>query len=144
MKKLSIQIENTLSEVNRLILMVEEFGEKNYLPPETIFDISLSLDELVTNIVSYGFKQGEKSKISIEIAITEDEVAIELIDNGIEFDPTKSVDPDITLPIEERKIGGLGIFFVKQKMDDILYERKNNQNVIKLIKKFNKNKKMEI
>lgn len=134
MKRLSLQIENVQSEVSRLLGSVEEFGEKNSLPPDIIFDINLSLDELITNIVSYGFKEGEKSKISIDMELNEDKIDIELIDYGIEFDPTQRTDPDISLPIEERKIGGLGIFFVKQKMDAIHYKRMNDRNVLRLTK----------
>ncbi|HPI36527.1 MAG TPA: ATP-binding protein [Ignavibacteriaceae bacterium] len=139
MEKLSIQIENKISEVNRLSLLIEEFGEKNSLPPDVVFDVSLSLDELVTNIVSYGFPDGEKSKIEVNITLNETEILVELIDYGIEFDPTKIPDPDVTLSIDERKIGGLGIFFVRQKMNEIKYARVNNRNVLTLKKKLIKN-----
>lgn len=139
MEKLSIQIENKISEVNRLSLLIEEFGEKNSLSPDVVFDVSLSLDELVTNIVSYGFPDGEKSKIEVNITLNETEILIELIDCGIEFDPTKIPDADVTLSIDERRIGGLGIFFVRKKMNEIKYARVNNRNVLTLKKKLIKN-----
>ncbi len=139
MEKLSIQIENKISEVNRLSLLIEEFGEKNSLPPDVVFDVSLSLDELVTNIVSYGFPDGEKSKIEVNITLNETEILVELIDYGIEFDPTKIPDADVTLSIDERRIGGLGIFFVRKKMNEIKYARVNNRNVLTLKKKLIKN-----
>ena len=63
-------------------------------------------------------------------------MVITFIDNGIPYDPLAKVDPDVTLSLEERDVGGLGIYLVKKTMDDILYEYKDGQNILRIKKKF--------
>jgi len=134
---LELKIINKLSELDRVAEFLEDFGERNGIPGTVIFEINLSIDELVTNTINYGFQDDNEHFISILPEKKGNIVSVELKDDGIEFNPFAKPDPDITLPLEEKPIGGLGIYFVKLKMDDWAYTRKDNLNIIQLKKSFN-------
>ena len=136
---MKIKLNNDLKELQRLAESVEQFGEENNLQMKDIFDVNLALDELITNIISYGYGDGSNESIDLEIIIDNDELKILIEDNAKEFDPFEKEDPIIDIPLEEKKVGGLGIFFVKQKMDKYSYKRENGKNKIELIKKIKSN-----
>ena len=76
--------------------------------------------------------------MTVRVEVTDNPLAVVItfIDNGIPYDPLAKVDPDVTLSLEERDVGGLGIYLVKKTMDDILYEYKDGQNILRIKKKF--------
>ncbi len=115
---------------------IEVLGANYNWPSEWIQNVNLALDELITNIVSYGFpKNTAKKDIKLTVTQLENEsVKIELIDEGVEFNPFKEAkEPDVEASVEERKIGGLGIFFVKNLIDETYYERRDGKNHITLV-----------
>ena len=114
--------------------MLKKFCAENGLPDKILFDLNLSLDELVTNIISYGFDDTEEHDINITIEKIDDGVEIKLVDDGAEFNPLNEHDPKIGAALEEMEVGGLGIYFVKNKMDEIHYERQLGKNILKLKK----------
>lgn len=97
--------------------------------------IEVALDEVLTNIALYAYKP-EIGNVDIDYGIDELSRLLTIIisDEGKEFDPLATKDPDITLSEKDRKIGGLGIFIVKQVMDEVTYERRNNKNILTLKK----------
>lgn len=97
--------------------------------------IEVALDEVLTNIALYAYKPGI-GNVDIDYGIDELPRLLTIIisDEGKEFDPLATKDPDITLSEKDRKIGGLGIFIVKQVMDEVTYERRNNKNILTLKK----------
>lgn len=113
---------------------LEKFSSEYKLPQKILFDINLSLDELVTNIISYGYDDDKDHDILISIAKEEDNIFITLEDEGIEFNPLNTEEPETETELEDREIGGLGIYFVKNKMDRISYERIGGRNILKLEK----------
>lgn len=133
----SITIVNSLKELTRLAEFVEIFGEQAELPLKIIFEMNLCLDELITNVVSYGYNDSESHSIHIILEKNKDVVAIEIIDDGIEFNPLMKDPPDTTLPLEERQLGGLGIHLVKSVMSDYTYAREGSNNRLKLFKRLN-------
>lgn len=135
-KEVLIELKNDLSELERLSLALEKFGEEHNLPLKIIMDVNLALDEIFTNIVSYGFEDQDKHLIFICLAIKEKELNITVEDNGIPFNPLEIPEPDLDLPLEERKIGGLGLHFVRKMIGELRYERKAGRNVLFLKKKF--------
>lgn len=130
-----IQISNDLSELERLNLLVEEFGGENNFKTEEEYAIYLCLEELVTNVISYAWPDGGEHNINVRLSVDEDSIKVEIDDDGLEFDSVKHGQPDTTLPAEERPIGGLGIHLVKQTMDDMFYQRVDNRNIIIIKKK---------
>lgn len=128
-------LTNNLSELETLAVTLDEFCTANSIPKEIFYEINLCLDELVTNIISYGYDDDIEHDILLKLEYDSGILKVELADDGKEFNPLNSAEPDINLEIENKPIGGLGIFFVKNKIDDIKYTRKNNQNILILKKK---------
>ncbi len=133
-KKLSVAIKNDLSEIQKLSKSVEEFGKVNNLSSKTIFGINLSLDELLTNIISYGYDDNKEHKIFIQIWVEDNELNIEIIDDGQAFNPLTIQEPDLDKSIDKKPIGGLGFHLVKKLMDRVNYKRKRNKNILLLTK----------
>jgi serine/threonine-protein kinase RsbW len=130
----NIVIENQVSELSRLADEIEKLAIKWELPQALIMNINLVIEEAVTNIIFYAFSDGNKHNININILLNGKSLTIKITDNGIPFDPLSQNEPNINLPAEERKIGGLGIFLMSQIMDKMHYTRKKNQNILTLTK----------
>lgn len=129
-------IENDIKELDRINDFLEVVDEEFLLPSAFRMKLNLVLEEAVSNIIFYAYKPGEKG-CSINIVVSYDKgwLTLMLIDSGIAFDPTKRENPDITLSADERPIGGLGIFLIKQIMDEVSYRREKKQNVLIMKKK---------
>ena len=96
--------------------------------------IDIAVEEIFVNIASYAY-EGKEGMAEILFELNGDCAEITFIDSGVPYDPLAKEDPDITLPAEQRQIGGLGIFMVKKSMDDMKYEYKDNKNCLTLFKK---------
>ena len=133
---LSIVIKNDLSELARIAEAIETHGEGHDWPMTWVLNVNLSLDELITNVVSYGYDDSEEHEI--RVTLTERDGALEVIleDDGLAFDPFSDAPaPDLTASMEERRIGGLGVHFVKSLMDEVSYERRDGCNRVTLIQR---------
>lgn len=133
MAKLSI--ENKIENLNKLAEFIENFGEEHELSPKNIFELNLILDELITNIISYAYEDDSDHIIELDINKEKDELKIQLIDDGKEFNPLEKEEVKLDQDLDERKIGGLGIHIVKEKTDEIKYKRESNKNILMLKKK---------
>ena len=129
-------IENQISELSLLAEEIENLANKWQLPQALAMNINLVIEEAVTNIIFYAFTDAAKHEIRITISVNNNRLSIKFTDNGIPFDPLSHQKPDITLPAEERTVGGLGIFLMSQIMDEMHYSRKKDQNILTLTKKF--------
>lgn len=136
-KQYKITLDNKINELSRLAKQIDEIADENNFSETLKFNLNLSLDEIVTNIISYGYKDDLQHLIEINIMIN-NTLIVEIIDDGIEFNPLNASKPELDVPLEERKIGGLGIFLVNSLMDKVDYIRENNKNIIKLYKFINK------
>ena len=128
--------EELLDEVIEFI--VSDLEEAD-CPMPIEMKIRLSVEELFVNIAKYAYSdrsEGGKAEIQIEIVPDPRKVMITFIDSGIEYNPLAKTDPDVTLKVEDREIGGLGIFLVKKCMDDVRYEYKDGKNVLTIEKSF--------
>src|SRR5690625_3826393 len=131
---MKFSLTNDLEELETLAVKLTTFGESENLSPVIVQQLNLALDELVTNAIQYGFENGKKGLIEIELERDEKQVTAILSDNGRSFDPFQTAEPDISLPVEERQVGGLGVFLVRQLMDEYSYRREKNRNRIRLSK----------
>jgi len=134
MENLTVVIANKRPEIARLSGMMEEFLESNDVPMNVGFAIDLALDELLTNVISYGFPEGGEHEITIAVDLTDTDVTVKISDEGVPFNPLERDEVDTTLSIDEREIGGLGIHLVKKTMNHLGYERVENRNVLTLVK----------
>ena len=127
---------SSLENVERLSQDVEAFFAQKGVSDAAIFAINLCLDELFTNSATYGYKGRADGKIEVELSLNGNTAEILLRDFAPEFDPTKSAkEADLTSGIDERKIGGLGIYFCKKNMDEFSYARMGSANEITLKKR---------
>ena len=103
------------------------------IDPALLMQIKLARDEAVTNVIQYAYP-GMEGDIGIDMGCDDGLLKIVITDNGIPFNPLETREPDITLPLEERPIGGLGIFLVKQLMTDVRYDRSEGKNRLTMTK----------
>ena len=125
-------IKNEISEISKLAIFIEELGEELNLTPDLVFNLNLVLEEAVSNVILYAYPEGETQEISLSVNLTDNNLVFLLTDSGKEFDPTQAPDADVTLSAEEREIGGLGIFLIRQIMNKVEYQRIEGKNVLTL------------
>jgi anti-sigma regulatory factor (Ser/Thr protein kinase) len=129
-KKLILQ--NEVAEISKLAIFIEELGEEFGLSPELVFNLNLVLEEAVSNVILYAYPKEEHQTISLIARKKDNQLIFVLTDSGKEFDPTQAPDADITLSAEDRPIGGLGIFLIRQIMNTVEYQRIEGKNVMTL------------
>ena len=129
-------IEATRENLPKVISFVNEHLEAADCNVRTQIQIDIAVEELFINIASYAYYP-EIGTAVVQVTVTDEPLSVEItfIDNGRQYDPLAKEDPDITLPINKRKKGGLGIFMVKNSMDDIHYEYADGKNILTIKKK---------
>lgn len=133
MKELTI--DAVIENVAVVTAFVDEQLEQLDCPMKAQMQVDIAIDELFGNIAHYAYNP-ETGPATVRVEVTENPLAVVItfIDNGVPYDPLAQSDPDVTLSAEEREIGGLGIYMVKKSMDDISYEYKDGQNILKIKK----------
>lgn len=113
----------------------EAFLERRDVPGTTTSQIMIALDEIITNILSHGVRDGEPV-VQVELRVADGAVAGQIKDDGIAFDPLQNDEPDTSQSVEDRPIGGLGIHLVRKMMDGLHYDRRHRQNRLQFHKNF--------
>ena len=127
-------IKNDISEISKLATFIGELSEELDFTPELNFNLNLVLEEAVSNVILYAYGKEEQKEISLVAYLSDNNLVFVLTDSGAEFDPTKVPDADVTLSAEEREIGGLGIFLIRQIMNTVEYQRIDGKNVLTMRK----------
>jgi serine/threonine-protein kinase RsbW len=130
-----ITLKNNVAELERVNQEVTEFLEANQQPPKTIYVIVLALEEMITNIIKYGYDDPSEHTIDVNLQFNESHITVTLTDDGHEFNPLAQPEVDVSQPLEERGIGGLGIHLVRRTMDALDYQRRNGRNIFTMHKK---------
>ena len=130
----SITLTNNVQDVPLLATFVEEVCEQAGFDASVTMQMNLAMEEAVVNVMNYAYPSGTQGDIMIDALMGNGKLQFVISDNGPPFDPTAEADADTTLSAEERPIGGLGIFLVRQLMDDINYEYKDDKNILTLSK----------
>lgn len=131
---LTLRLPNTFDALTSAADDTTRFLEENSASPDAVFAANLAIEELVTNIVKYGYDDTDTHEILVRLVIADGALTIEISDDGHEFDPFSQPEPDTSLPAEERPIGGLGIHFVRNMLDACSYCRDGVRNVVTLKK----------
>ena len=133
MKEMTIPA--TVENIEKVTDFVNGQLEEIDCPIKAQMQIDIAIDEIFGNIAYYAYtpKTGEAT-VQVEIKNFPERLELTFIDKGIPYNPLENKDPDVTLDIEKRKIGGLGIFLVKEMMDEVSYEYADGQNILKLKK----------
>ena len=128
-----IELKATLNNFEQFMSFINSELANSQIEESDKIKILTSCEEIIVNIINYAYKEGE-GYLGILIQNNSRKIIITLIDNGVAFNPLDKVDADITLPLEERNTGGLGILMVKKLMDDVKYEYQNQQNRLTIVK----------
>lgn len=128
--KVEAKTEN-LASVQDFISAILEENDCNF---KVQTQIEIAVEEIFVNIASYAYAP-ETGDATIQAGVEDGMITISFFDSGVPYDPLKKPDPDITLSAEERQIGGLGIFMVKKSMDEMIYEYRDNRNILTIKKK---------
>ena len=129
-----IVLKNQIEEIGRMATFLDELGEELQLSPELSFNIHLALEEAVSNVIMYAYPEGETHEFALTVRQVDNRLIFKLIDTGKEFDPTRQPDADVTLSLEERPIGGLGIFLIRRIMQAVEYRRVGDKNILTMVK----------
>lgn len=131
----SITLPNDINSVPQLNDFIDGFSLEAGLDMSMTMSLNLALEEAVVNVMTYAYAPDTQGELTLEAVADKGVVTFILTDTGVPFDPTAKEDADTTLGIEDRPIGGLGIFLVRQLMDVVDYQRVDGQNVLTLTKK---------
>ena len=130
-------IKNDISEISKLATFIGELSEELDFTPELNFNLNLVLEEAISNVILYAYGNEKQKDISLVAYLSDNNLVFVLTDSGAEFDPTKVPDADVTLSAEEREIGGLGIYLIRQIMNTVEYQRIDGKNVLTMRKELN-------
>ena len=125
---------NQLSEVQRIPAILEEFAAANGLANKIVLDLNLVLEELLINTISYGYDDDREHEIAVRVSIRQGTLTVEYEDDGKAFNPLTAPPPDIGVTLEDRAIGGLGVYLAKNLMDRIDYVRESGRNRLSMTK----------
>lgn len=133
-----LTLHNDIRETPKIADFMDDIVGETGIDVGLSSSLNLALEEAVVNVMNYAYPEGQVGSIAIEAYAEDNSIRFVITDNGIPFDPTASDnEPDITAGIEDRNIGGLGIFLVTHLMDNVAYKRENDFNVLTLTKTLN-------
>jgi len=128
----SVQLRNDLSEVQRLSQIVTDFAAQHDLAAELVFRVNLALEEIVTNVISYGYDDRSEHEISVRLSWQDPRIELEVKDDGRPFNPLEAPEPEVEKPLVERPVGGWGIHLTRKMMDHLEYRREGDRNCLVL------------
>ena len=137
---MTLILRNHVQDLPHLAAFVDQVCEVAGFSASITMQMNLAIEEAVVNVMNYAYPQGTEGEVRIEAQADENGVQFVIIDSGTPFDPTTEAEADTTLSAEERQIGGLGIFLVRQLMDTVSYEYKEGRNMLTLRKEAGKGK----
>ena len=128
-------LHNDIQQIPQLAEFVETIAEEKRLDQSLAMGLNLALEEAVTNVIMYAYPEGADGLVDIEAILRKESLDFIITDSGRPFDPTAAPEADISLGVEDRPIGGLGIYLVRNIMDTVLYERTDGKNILSMTKK---------
>lgn len=131
----TVRLTNELKELKRLQSFLAEAASPLGIDERMLHRINLVCDELITNVVSYGYDKSEAGCRHIDVTLSAAAFGVEIriVDDGVPFNPLERPAPELEAGVEERRIGGLGIHFAKTLTDNAAYERVDGCNVLRLV-----------
>ena len=131
---LEFSLDGDLREIAGIAARIDEFCAAKALAPHIAYAVNLAIDEILTNTIGYGYDDEAAHRIELIVDLVGDKVVAVIVDDGRAFDPSLGRDVDVEMPIEERTLGGFGLFLVQQMMDGVAYRRRDGFNIVTLTK----------
>lgn len=125
-------------ELTKLEPFTADFASAASLSDKDLFALQIIVEELVTNVIDYGGVLPGDTAVRVELSVEGDDLVIVVIDHGREYNPLLREDPDTSVPAEDRPIGGLGVYFCKRLTEQQSYERRDDCNVLTLVRRLNR------
>jgi serine/threonine-protein kinase RsbW len=129
-----LRLPNDLAAMARLPDAVARFAAAHRLSDAVANALNVAVDEAVSNAINHGYAAGARGEIAVRLRRRPDGVVLEIEDDGAPFDPLQAPPPDLTLPLADRPIGGLGVHLIRNLMDEATYARVAGKNLLKLVK----------
>lgn len=132
MRQLVMDLAPDLSEIRRVSAELGPFMDDLALSEERRFALELVLDELLTNTITYGFRDQCGAGITVSVSSDGDRLRVQIVNDAIPFDPLTAPPPDLDSELDDRRVGGLGIYFVRRFVDAMRYRHEAGRNIIEL------------
>jgi anti-sigma regulatory factor (Ser/Thr protein kinase) len=132
--EVKVTVKNRIEDLLRVNSLFESFATQHDISGRLRYHLLVSIEEILTNIIKYGFDEEGVHPIHITFRRVEEQIEMEFEDRGREFNPLEIGEPDLDIPLEERKLGGLGIHLVKKMVDEAKYRREGDRNILLLRK----------
>jgi len=132
--EVKVTVKNRIEDLLRVNSLFESFATQHDISGRLRYHLLVSIEEILTNIIKYGFDEEGVHPIHITFRRVEEQIEMEFEDRGREFNPLEIGEPDLDIPLEERKLGGLGIHLVKKMVDEARYRREGDRNILLLRK----------
>ena len=126
--KATLRIVNAINELTKVVAFVEQFGRDRGLPARPVNQLNLCLDEILNNIISYGYEGSATRVITVTLSLDAGYLEAEIEDDAAPFDPRRSSPPELSRDLASRKLGGLGLHFVNSLMDVVDYHSGGGYN----------------
>lgn len=123
-----LKLANTIDEIGVAAEAIEQFCAGHGVPTDALFKINVVVEEILTNVIMHGFADTDRHEIVVTMTRETGQIVVEVSDDGIAFDPLQAPPPDLTSALEDRKVGGLGIHFMRTMMDGAAYRREGGRN----------------
>jgi anti-sigma regulatory factor (Ser/Thr protein kinase) len=130
-----ISLDGDIRELERLSAWIAAFCADHGLEGDVEFDLNLALEELFTNSVRHGGCEGMRDAARVRLRLADGGVAVEYSDRGAAFNPLDAPEPDVTTPLMERQVGGLGVYMVRRVVQDLQYQRCGESNQITMTRR---------
>ena len=131
---IEVSLANDLREIAGAAASIDAFCATHGLEAQIAYAVNLAIDEILTNTISYGYDDEEPHRIELILRLEGATLVVVIVDDSRAFDPSLVSEPDIDASIEDRELGGLGLFLVQQMMDGVSYQRRDGCNVVTLTK----------
>lgn len=135
MGQIETTIRNRREELRKVIEAVDRIAAEHHLDADVVGDMQVALDEVLKNIVDYGYTDDAEHEIRMRLRVVDSAIEATIEDDGVPFNPLESAVPDTRAPLRERRIGGIGLHFVKNLMSEVSYNRIGDRNRLVLRKK---------
>ncbi len=130
--ELRVTLTNDLSELARVNRLTEELLRRCGTEERVVYAVELALEEILSNVIRHGYADGGRHEIALHLCASRDGAELEVVDDGRAFDPVTAPEPELDVPLAERRAGGLGIHLVRAFTTEMRYERVGDRNVLHL------------
>ena len=128
-------VPSDAAQLSTLTQFLHEFWSAADLPPAETVSFELALEEIFMNVVMHGSPAGRGPRVEVSLALCDGSLTLMIEDDGPSFDPLSLAAPDVTASLEERRVGGLGVYLVRQMMDAVSYQRLGGRNQLSMTKR---------